>query len=482
MKDDTPQAANVCRICGWPLTDTDDDLCTACRAMETVKGNPTRTVPEKGAGRTRRGVRTREKTKKRMNPLTRNLLIAVCVLTVIFAALTAASVILYDLYSPERFLDLLDTALATGDTRTLGLFLQGDDLAISSEGTAALCLAFEDQKSREELRAQLSAQAIDPAAGGPYPALRLVKTPVFLGYGRCSLGVHSVQLLLAAPARDVRLSLDNVPRTGEQTADGILYKNLFPGLYTCSGTVLTAAGQPVTGNITTLRLFSSEEPTLFDGALPVASVSISNCVSDEAVISVDGVTVRQRPMHSIVTLPQVAVGSVIRMEYQTPWGAVTRGEVTFSDPNQTSLAFTNLTTEGGIPTSDDLNPLLSIFFGTYLDAINNQDPARISGCTEFGRVSMNAAAGTEYQTGHLFLLDAVTCAPIVTSEMESSGTPRVTCCARMDYHIMNRETNEERSLTDFARCTFIWQDGWLLDTYTPIDEPTYNTALDLAQG
>lgn len=483
MKDDTPQAANVCRICGWPLADTEDDLCTACRAMEAVKGTSSRTASESRTGRTKKGVRTREKVRRPMNPLTRNLLIAVCVLTAIFAVLTTASLILYDLYSPERFLDLLDTALATGDTRTLGLFLQGDDLAISSEGTSALCLAFEDdEKARRELRAQLSAQAVDPAAGGPYPSLRLVKTPVFLGYGRCSLGVHSVQLLLSAPARDVRLSLDNVPRTGEQTADGILYKNLFPGLYTCSVTGVTAAGQPVSGDITTLRLFSSEEPTRFDGALPVASVTISGCVSDEAIISVDGVTVRQRPLHSIVTLPQVAVGSVIRMEYQTPWGAVTRGDVTFTDLNQTSLAFANIVTEGGIPTAEQLNPLLSIFFGSYLDAINNQDPTRISGCTDFGRVSMNAAAGTDYQTHHLFLLDAVTCAPTITSEMESSGTPRVTCCTRMDYHIMNRETNEERALTDFARCTFIWQGGWLLDTYTPIDEPTYTAALDLAQG
>ena len=143
MKDDTPQAANVCRICGWPLTDTDDDLCTACRAMETVKGNPTRTVPEKGAGRTRRGVRTREKTKKRMNPLTRNLLIAVCVLTVIFAALTAASVILYDLYSPERFLDLLDTALANGADTMLGReFENGVDLSGGQWQRIAMARAF----------------------------------------------------------------------------------------------------------------------------------------------------------------------------------------------------------------------------------------------------------------------------------------------------------------------------------------------------
>lgn len=483
MKDETPQATNVCRICGWPLNDTDDDLCTACRAMEAVKGNPapTRAAAQERGTRAGRRARTREKVRRRMNPLTRNLLIAVCVLSAVLAALTAASVVLYDLYSPERFLDLLDTALTAGDTRTLATYLQGDDLAISTEGTAALCLAFEDESARAALRAQLSAQAIDASAEGPYPALRLVKTPVFLGYGRCSLGVHSVQLLLAAPARDLRLSLDSVPRSGEQTADGILYKNLFPGLYTCAVTGVTAAGQPVSGSITNLSLFSSETPTVFDGALPVASVSVSGCVSDEAIISVDGVTVRQRPLHSVVTLPQVAVGSVIGMEYTTPWGAVTRGMVTFTDRTQTDLVFTNVTTEGGIPSSEQLTPLLSIFFGTYLDAINQQDAARISGCTEFCRLSMNAAAGTEYQTGHLFLLDSVACAPIVTSEMVQDA-PRVTCHARMDYHIMNRETSEERSLVDFARCTFIWQDGWVLDEYTPVDEAAYTAALDLAQG
>lgn len=460
--------ADTCRICGRPLANPDEELCVACRQMEAVKARYIQTAPRKAV-------------RRRMNPLTKHLLVAACVLTVIFFVLSAASVFLYSIYSPEKFLDTLDAALAAGDIRALTPLLEGEGLAVSPEGAAALCLAFEEADARAALREQLSAQIIDPKAQGDYPALRLVKTPVFLGYGRCTLGVRSVQLLLAAPARELRLSLGGVPCTGEQTANGILYQHLFPGLYACSVTGVTAAGQPVSGEVTPLLLFSTEEPTVFDGALPVSAVTVTGCVSDNAVISVDGAPVAQKPMHSVVTLPQVALGSVIRMEYTAPWGAVTRSEVAFQSREQTELAFTEFVTEGGVPSSEELTPLISIFFGTYLDAINNQDPARISGCTEECRAAMNAADGSEYQTGHLFLSDAVACAPVVTSEMVD-GAPHVTCLARMDYHIMNRTTAEERALVDFVRCTFVWQDGWVLNQYVLTDEAAYNAAWNDGQG
>ena len=137
------------------------------------------------------------------------------------------------------------------------------------------------------------------------------KESVFFGYSRYSLTVHSVRLLLSSPVQNLRLSLDGVPRTGEQTADGILYQNLFPGLYTCTVTGTTDARQAVEGDATGLALLSSVEPTVCSGALLIADITVSGCVNDGAVITVDGAAVEQKPVNGVVTLPQVAVGSTI---------------------------------------------------------------------------------------------------------------------------------------------------------------------------
>ena len=37
------------------------------------------------------------------------------------------------------------------------------------------------------------------------------------------------------------------------------------------------------------------------------------------------------PVNGVVTLPQVAVGSTIGMQYTAPWGAVTTASVQFAD-------------------------------------------------------------------------------------------------------------------------------------------------------
>ena len=154
------------------------------------------------------------------------MLITVCVLAAVFLGLCTAATVLYEAHRPDAFLSALDTALAAGDVRTVKGMLAGDDLAVSDEGAAALCRAFADEARRAALYDQLAAQVIDPAASGGFPALRLVKTPVFFGYGDYTVSVRSVQLLLHSPARNLLLSLDGIPRPGEQIAEGILYRNL----------------------------------------------------------------------------------------------------------------------------------------------------------------------------------------------------------------------------------------------------------------
>ena len=326
---------DTCKNCGKPLENPDQELCPACRAVENAKA---RTRREEKAGHARR---------RRMNRTTRKMLIAVCVLAVVFTGLCVTATVMYDKYNPDEFIASVDAALEAGDARALKNLLKGEDLTVSDEGAAALCRAFTDAAQREALRGQLEDQVVDGGAQGAFSALGVEKESVFFGYSRYSLTVHSVRLLLSSPVQNLRLSLDGVPRTGEQTADGILYQNLFPGLYTCTVTGTTAAGQAVEGDATDLALLSSVEPTVFSGALPIADITVSGCVNDGAVITVDGAAVEQKPVNGVVTLPQVAVGSTIGMQYTAPWGAVTTASVQFADKTVTALAFENPVTEGG---------------------------------------------------------------------------------------------------------------------------------------
>ena len=455
---------DTCKNCGKPLENPDQELCPACRAVENAKA---RTRREEKAGHARR---------RRMNRTTRKMLIAVCVLAVVFTGLCVTATVMYDKYNPDEFIASVDAALEAGDARALKNLLKGEDLTVSDEGAAALCRAFTDAAQREALRGQLEDQVVDGGAQGAFSALGVEKESVFFGYSRYSLTVHSVRLLLSSPVQNLRLSLDGVPRTGEQTADGILYQNLFPGLHTCTVTGTTAAGQAVEGDATDLALLSSVEPTVFSGALPIADITVSGCVNDGAVITVDGAAVEQKPVNGVVTLPQVAVGSTIGMQYTAPWGAVTTASVQFADKTVTALAFENPVTEGGVPAAGELNTLLTAHYAAYLDALNNQDTALISGCTEEYKAALAQGVVSDTHKANLYVMGTAECNPAAIKSTAADGTARVSCYVKLTYTYSDRESHEETPATAYRVYTFTWADGWKVSASADSTEEAYNAA------
>ena len=90
---------DTCKNCGKPLENPDQELCPACRAVENAKA---RTRREEKAGHARR---------RRMNRTTRKMLIAVCVLAVVFIGLCVTATVMYDKYNPDEFIASVDAAL-----------------------------------------------------------------------------------------------------------------------------------------------------------------------------------------------------------------------------------------------------------------------------------------------------------------------------------------------------------------------------------
>lgn len=463
MREET-YTLDVCRSCGRPLADTDGDLCPACRAMEAAKAQYLR---KENITRPRR---------RRVNRTTRAMVVAVCVLAVIFIGLCAASTVLYETHRPDAFIADLEAALAASDVRAVKDMLTGNDLAVSDEGAAALCRAFADEARRAALCEQLSAQVVDPAASGQFPALRLVKTPVFFGYGDYTVSVRSVQLLLHSPARNLLLSLDGIPRTGEQIADGILYRNLFPGLYSCTVTGVTAAGQSVSSGAVELTLFSDAAPSLFDGALPIAAVTVSGCVNDAAVITVDGVAVAEKPVNGTVSLPEIAVGSTIGMQYTAPWGAVTTSTVQFADAANAALAFSDFVTEGGIPSAGELNSFVSLYYATYFDAVNQRDASLLSGCTDAHRNALAEDIASDAHEDTLYVMGTAECNPAAIRSTAVDGAPYVSCYVKCAYEEVDRESGEQTEVTVYTVCRFTWADGWKLNDLADSGEEAFNAA------
>ena len=398
------------------------------------------------------------------------------VLAISFAVLASASMVLSHLFNPGKFVAEATQALAQGDTQTLEQLVQpAEGLTVDEASLAALCDAFAQPDAREALAEQLAAQAMDETlAGSAYPALGVAKDNVFLGYAKYKLAVQPVQLMLTSSAQNPLLSLNGVPRTGRVVEGGVLYEGLFPGQYSCAVTASSGTGSTVTGQQTVLSLFSVQQPTEFSGALAMADITVSGCPGDETKIFIDGAEVAQKPQGGTVSLPMVAVGSTISMEYTAPHGAVTTGSVVFSDLANTALAFGDVKTEGGVPDAEAAKALLGAYYASYLDAVNKQDIAAVLGVTEAKREDLKGTLSTKENLANVFSFTSAECTEGSLTAVENADPPRFRCTAAFTFQHTNKESHEESSTVSYQACEFVFQDGaWVLDRTASIDKAAY---------
>lgn len=402
-------------------------------------------------------------------------------LAVLLAVLCVASSALYSRYDPERFVADVLAALEGGDAAALAGHLVSDEVTVNEENAALLCAAFSGADAREALASQLRAQSADPAAAGAYEALGVEKDPVFLGFCEYRIRVRGAQLMLRTNAQNVLLSLNGATRTGEEADGGILYKNLFPGRYSCTVTGATPLGEQLTGAETQLDLFSVSAPFEFDGALPIADVTVSGAVSDEAVIFINGTEVANRPSGGVVQLPQVAVGSTISFQYTEAHGAVTTGSVVFSDRSATQLAFGDIQTTGDTPDEAAINTLLSAYYASFVNAVNNKDASLVTGASAAQSAALPGLLEAEaFKDKVLQFTSAVVKADSVAA-CEVNGAPAFRCNAAMAYH--TRSSTGDGAEADamlYENVEFVFENGaWAVNRTVTIDEAKY-TANDLS--
>ena len=445
---------NRCKNCGKPLEDDSSMLCPACAAMERSDAK---------AGRA--GVRT-----------IRRMALVAAVLAVVLIVLVSLSVVFSRKYNPVQFTDQLTQALAAGDTKALTGLVAGKDIAVSEENLAALCRAFSTEEARAALTQQLEAQIIDPTlTGSAYPALSVEEDRVFLGYSEYRLAVQSVQLMLSTSAANPLLTLNDTACTGEVVSGGVLYKNLFPGRYTCLVTAASSTGQTVTGTATELDLSQTSEPTVFNGALPLSDITVSGCTSDEATILVNDQAIAAKPVGGTVTIPQIAVGSTIRFTYTAPHGAVTTGVVQFTDQSVTALTFGEVTTTGGVPDKAGVDALLRTYYSAYLDAVNQQDASKFQALvseTLFAEQSAGISAADK--TANIYEFTDAVSEEASVSTLLIGEAPGFRCNATFSYTYTGKETHETLSAAEKKSCEFIFLDGqWKLNRLVGCTDENY---------
>ena len=445
---------NRCKNCGKPLESDTSLLCPACAAME-----------RRDAKAGRAGVRT----------IRRMSIVAAC-LAVVLVILMTLSVVLSKKYDSSLFTSQLAEALADGNTSALTGMVTGQDIAVSEENLAALCRTFADASNREALVQQLEGQLIDPnLAGDAYPALSVERDPVFLGYSRYKLAVHSVQLMLTTSAANPLLTMNDIAHTGEVVSSGVLYKDVFPGRYTCLVTAVSSVGETVTGTATELDLFQTDEPTVFDGALPLSDITVAGCSSDEATVLVNGQAIAVKPVGGTVTIPQVSVGSTIEFTYTAPHGAVTTGSVQFTDQSVTALTFGNVTTTGGVPDKAGVDALLRTYYSAYLDAVNLQDASKFQTLvseTLFSEQSAGLSAADK--TANVYQFTDAVCEEASVSTLLIGEAPGFRCNATFSYQYTGKESHETQTAADKISCEFIFLDGqWKLNRLVACTEENY---------
>ena len=412
--------------------------------------------------------------QKKKNPFLA-LGMAVGILAVTFISMTIFSIVMYQKYSPERFIEEVMTAVREQDSAGLSSLLVSDTLTVNEENAGLLFQAFSAENAQKALNEQLAEQVLDPTLTGAYEALQVQKNPVFLGFSEYRLKVSGVSLLLRTDAQNVLMSLNGTTRTGELTENGVLYKNLFPGRYTCSVSGSSALGQSLQGESTVLDLFMVSKPLTFDGALPIHDITVAGIPNDASIIFVNGTKVEQTPSGGTVSLPQVAVGSTITMEYTAPHGAVTSSSVVFQDGSVTELAFTEFQTQGGTPDEAGINLLLNTYYSSLLNAANQKDAAQIAGVNETMRAAAAQQIAAEPLTGKTlqFTNAAVNFGSVQITQV--NNLPGFVCTASISYsYTLPEDSTASTTAMMYEVCEFVFENNaWVLNRTAAIDEPRF---------
>ncbi len=429
-----------------------------------------------------------EETNRKKGHIVRNVLIGV--LAGLLVLLLAVLGFLYWQNRPTPVIDDFTTALAARDYQSMSESVTATGVTASgAEGWVALCDAFESEEARAALSQELSrVSANADTSGFLYPSVRLKGDPLFLFINQYHVRLTGVSVLVpnAAEGTSLRLSAGNEFQdfTGTADASGMLFTGIMPGLY--SATVTLPDGTVQEGTVSAFSVaqpnvvdFGTESATTDTQAGTYANLTIQNCISDDAQIMLNGQLTPAVPVSGVVQLQEVELGSTISIEAQVD-GTTQSASVTFSDPNQTTLSFSNYTqtgeaaSEAGTASQTlseaDANAALVTFYQSYLEAINQQSLTGIQLSTEANNGNLQARITSTANQANTYTYVSAAVDPATLTVEDVDGVPTAEFTASCSFSYVARENpGEPQTSTNTQAVRMIYQNGtWLVDSFTNV--------------
>ncbi len=410
---------------------------------------------------------------------------------ILFIAVTLATVLvmLWFQNRPINAVEEFVSAVESSDVATLQSITELEEgLTPSQEEWLAFCAAFEDTTALNTLKSQLLIQAEETAPDAlEYPAVDIISGDLFSIISfikQYRVHISAVDLYAPQVAAGTVVRLNTTEHTGTADSAGELYVDLMPGKYTClviPPDVDAASVSPIE-----IEIFSVSEANILQDTQSQATLTIENCLSDDALFYVNDVaTPFATPVNGVVEISNVPLGATIRIVVVQD-GVTMESLVTFSDMSTTTLRFENYTQVDEITppsassepvssqpvvqiTADEINTLLATFYPSYLECINQQstDPLQLS--TDANKLGVGERITLPDNAANTFTFASATVDADSIAEIDASGTvPSVRFNASFTYTYQPRDasTGQADGATQYTM-QLVYQDGqWLMNNMT----------------
>ncbi len=421
----------------------------------------------------------------------------VLIFVLIFAIVTAMATVglLYWRNRPATVIDAYSTALESKDVATLDDLVALNGISPTVAGWEAMCAEFENADNLKTLEGELAKVNVKATNSSlQYPSIRLVGEDLFLFIKKYHVEATGVSALAPGAADGSVLRLNGEDHTGAAADGGQLYQNIMPGKYSCI--VMGADG--VSGTETTESIFAISAPTAIGqgaaasggsssgAAATAATVTVQNCMNDEATLYINDLIMPEKPTDGVVTLANVPVGAVIKTTAEKD-GKVYESSVTFSDAANTNLRFDNYAevdvaktddpTEYAKNTSvDQINSDLAVFYQSYLTCINEQKTDSMQNVTESEKQALLARVTNADNAANTYKYISCSAKAESMKAGEQDGLPMLEFNGAFTFEYTPRDGSAAAAQsTNHQSVRMVYEDGqWKTDGFTFVSDGDYN--------
>lgn len=385
---------------------------------------------------------------------------------------------------PGKTVNAFVDALNAKDYEALEKTAYINGTVATKDGWDALQVSFSSAERVDELKKNFSIAA---ASTSSFPAISLGEDPLFLFIKKYYIKIEGCEVLIPNGMENVTLVLGETTYTGSQVSNGTLYPGVFPGSYTALLDGLNPDGSAFSSPSFPLEVVTPwrpNQPTAADGNTETYTLTIQNSLEENAVLSVNGTVVPAKPIGGVVVLPDVPLNSTIRITAKQD-GVEKQAEILFSDPSNLMLQFGEYTPIAPTPSSstssditlspEEINTILSTFYTSYLNSINNQNVDELQLSTERNKTDITTRITKPSNKANTFSFVSAT----VDSESivvgAESGTPSIVFNATFSFNYKERDTNDsEAAGSNNQSVQLLYVDGkWLVDNFTFVSDEDF---------